>query len=145
MTEERRKQFDENYLRLAFVWSRNSRAERLKVGAIMVKDDMIISDGFNGTPRGFDNCCEIKNADGSLVSKREVLHAESNAIAKVAKSTNSSEGSTLYITDSPCFDCAKMIIQAGIKRVVYAREYRILDGINLLKDAGIEVEHLPIV
>lgn len=128
--------FDEKYLRMAAIWAENSYCIRRQVGALIVKDRMIISDGFNGTPSGFENVCE----DDSGVTKPYVLHAEANAISKVAKSGNSSEGSTLYVTASPCIECAKLIIQAGIKRVVYKDEYRLTDGIDLLKRAGIEVE-----
>ena len=129
------RQFDRSYLEMASVWARNSYCTRRQVGAILVKDRMIISDGYNGTPAGFENVCEDENG----VTKPYVLHAEANAITKVAKSNNSSEGATLYITDSPCMECAKLIIQAGIRRVVYARDYRITDGIDLLRRAGIEV------
>jgi len=132
---DKQQQFDERYLEMASVWSKNSYCTRRQVGALLVKDRMIISDGFNGTPAGFENVCEDENG----VTKPYVLHAEANAITKVAKSHNSSEGSTLYITDSPCMECAKLIIQAGIKRVVYAREYRLVDGVSLLRRAGIEV------
>ena len=121
---------------MAAIWAENSYCIRRQVGALIVKDRMIISDGFNGTPSGFENVCE----DESGVTKPYVLHAEANAISKVAKSGNSSEGSTLYVTASPCIECAKLIIQAGIKRVVYKDEYRLTDGIDLLKRAGIEVE-----
>lgn len=128
--------FDEKYLRMAAIWAENSYCKRRQVGALIVKDRMIISDGFNGTPAGFENVCE----DESGLTKPYVLHAEANAISKVAKSGNSSEGSTLYVTASPCIECAKLIIQAGIKRVVYKDEYRLTDGIELLTRAGIEVE-----
>ena len=128
--------FDDRYLEMAAVWARNSYCKRRQVGAILVKDRMIISDGYNGTPSGFENVCEDENG----VTKPYVLHAEANAISKVAKSGNSSEGATLYITASPCMECAKLIIQAGIKRVVYRDEYRLTDGIDLLREAGIEVE-----
>ena len=128
-------QFDKSYLQLATVWAKNSYCVRRQVGAILVKDKMIISDGYNGTPAGFENVCEDENG----VTKPYVLHAEANAITKVAKSGNSSDGSTLYVTVSPCIECAKLIIQAGIKRVVYHDEYRITDGIDLLRRAGIEV------
>lgn len=128
--------FDEKYLRMAAIWAENSYCVRRQVGALIVKDRMIISDGFNGTPSGFENVCE----DDSGVTKPYVLHAEANAISKVAKSGNSSEGSTLYVTASPCIECAKLIIQAGIRRVVYKDEYRLTDGIDLLRRAGIEVE-----
>ena len=128
--------FDDRYLEMAAVWAKNSYCKRRQVGAILVKDRMIISDGHNGTPSGFENVCEDENG----VTKPYVLHAEANAISKVAKSGNSSEGATLYVTASPCMECAKLIIQAGIKRVVYRDEYRLTDGIDLLRDAGIEVE-----
>ena len=130
--------FDERYLEMAEVWARNSYCKRRQVGALLVKDKMIISDGYNGTPSGFENICEDENG----VTKPYVLHAEANAISKVAKSGNSSEGATLYVTASPCIECSKLIIQAGIKRVVYRDEYRLTDGIDLLKAAGIEVEKL---
>ena len=126
---------------MARVWATNSYCKRRQVGALIVKDRMIISDGYNGTPSGFENECEDENNR----SKPYVLHAEANAITKVAKSNNSSEGATLYITASPCMDCAKLIIQAGIIRVVYADEYRIVDGIELLEKAGIEVVQLSSV
>ncbi len=124
---------------MAFVWANNSYCERRKVGALLVKDRMIISDGYNGTPSGFENICEDENDN----TKAYVLHAEANAITKVAKSNNSSKNSTLYVTDSPCIECAKLIIQAGITRVVYSRKYRITDGLDLLERAGIEVDQLP--
>ena len=129
--------FDHSYLEMAEIWAQNSYCKRRKVGALLVKDRMIISDGYNGTPSGFENICE---EDG--VTKPYVLHAEANAITKVAKSGNSSEGATLYVTASPCLECAKLIIQSGIKRVVYRDEYRITDGIDLLRRAGIEVERV---
>ena len=135
---EKQNKFDKSYLEMAFVWANNSYCERRKVGALIVKDRMIISDGYNGTPAGFENICEEENN----TTKPYVLHAEANAITKVAKSNNSSEGATLYITDSPCMECSKLIIQSGIKRVVYAREYRITDGLDLLKRAGIELVKL---
>ncbi len=128
--------FDEKYLRMAAIWAENSYCKRRQVGALIVKDRMIISDGFNGTPSGFENVCEDENG----ITRPYVLHAEANAISKVAKSGNSSEGATLYVTASPCIECAKLIIQAGIKRVVYRDEYRLTDGIDLLAKAGIEVE-----
>ncbi|MBO7641223.1 MAG: dCMP deaminase family protein [Bacteroidales bacterium] len=128
--------FDQSYLDMASVWARNSYCKRRQVGALLVKDRMIISDGYNGTPSGFENICE----DESGATKPYVLHAEANAISKVAKSGNSSEGSTLYVTASPCMECAKLIIQAGIRRVVYRDEYRLTDGIDLLRRAGVEVE-----
>ena len=127
--------FDHSYLEMAEIWAQNSYCKRRKVGALLVKDRMIISDGYNGTPPGFENICE---EDG--VTKPYVLHAEANAITKVAKSGNSSEGATLFVTASPCLECAKLIIQSGIRRVVYRDEYRITDGIDLLRRAGIEVE-----
>ena len=127
--------FDHSYLQMAEVWAQNSYCKRRKVGALLVKDRMIISDGYNGTPSGFEDICE---EDG--VTKPYVLHAEANAITKVAKSGNSSEGATLYVTASPCLECSKLIIQAGIKRVVYRDEYRLTDGVDLLRRAGIEVE-----
>lgn len=130
------KQFelDKRYLRMARIWSENSYCTRRKVGALIVKDKMIISDGYNGTPSGFENVCELE--DGT--TKGYVLHAEANAITKIAKSGNSSLGSTLYVTTSPCLECSKLIIQSGIKRVVYSEKYRIDDGIKLLERAGIE-------
>ncbi len=134
-SREKQAQFDIRYIQMARVWATNSYCKRRQVGALIVKDRMIISDGYNGTPSGFENECEDENGE----SKPYVLHAEANAITKVAKSNNSSEGATLYITASPCMDCAKLIIQAGIVRVVYADEYRIVDGIELLEKAGIEV------
>ena len=137
-SKEKQNKFDKSYLEMAFVWAKNSYCKRRKVGALIVKDRMIISDGYNGTPAGFENVCE----DEENVTKSYVLHAEANAITKVAKSNNSSEGATLYITDSPCIECSKLIIQAGISRVVYAREYRITDGLDLLKRAGIELVKL---
>lgn len=130
--------FDKAYLEMASVWARNSYCKRRQVGALIVKDKMIISDGYNGTPSGFENVCE----DESGATKPYVLHAEANAITKVAKSGNSSEGATLYVTASPCVECAKLIIQAGIKRVVYTDAYRLTDGVDLLRRAGIEVEQV---
>ncbi len=128
--------FDRSYLDMAAIWAKNSYCKRRQVGALIVKDRMIISDGYNGTPSGFENVCE--DEDG--ITKPYVLHAEANAITKVSKSGNSSEGATLYVTASPCMECAKLIIQAGIKRVVYSDEYRLTDGIDLLRRAGIECE-----
>lgn len=130
--------FDHSYLQMAAIWARNSYCKRRQVGALLVKDRMIISDGYNGTPSGFENQCE----DGNGVTKPYVLHAEANAITKVAKSGNSSKDATLYVTASPCLECAKLIIQAGIRRVVYRDEYRLTDGVDLLKRAGIEVEKI---
>lgn len=130
---------DRRYLRMAAIWAENSYCKRRKVGAIIVKDSMIISDGFNGTPSGFENVCE----DDSGVTKPYVLHAEANAITKVSRSNNSSDGATLYITASPCVECSKLIIQAGIRRVVFNEIYRITDGLDLLKRAGVECVHIP--
>ena len=132
----KQEQFDRSYLEMARVWAKNSYCTRRKVGALLVKDRMIISDGFNGTPAGFENICEDP-ATGK--TKPYVLHAEANAITKVAKSGNNSQGATLYVTDAPCMECAKLIIQAGIRRVVYLIEYSVRDGIELLRMAGIEV------
>lgn len=131
------KQFelDKRYLRMAYIWAENSYCKRRQVGAILVKNKMIISDGYNGTPSGFENVCEDENN----VTKPYVLHAEANAITKVARSNNSSDGATLYVTSSPCIECAKLIIQAGIARVVYADSYRLSDGIELLKRAQIDL------
>jgi len=128
--------FDRSYVEMATIWAKNSYCRRRQVGALLVKDKMIISDGYNGTPSGFENVCE----DESGATKPYVLHAEANAISKVAKSGNSSDGSTLYVTASPCIECAKLIIQAGIRRVVYRDEYRLTDGVDLLRRAGVEVE-----
>jgi dCMP deaminase len=131
--KDKQKKLDERYLRMARIWAENSYCKRRQVGALVVKDQRIISDGYNGTPSGFDNLCEENN-----VSFPYVLHAEANAITKLARSHNNSEGSTLYVTASPCLECAKLIIQAGIKRVIYGENYRLDDGIQLLKRAGIE-------
>jgi dCMP deaminase len=160
MNEEKKRLFDERYLRMAFIWSENSYAIRRKVGCLIVKNNSIISDGYNGTPSGFENVCErlagmrvdstleeLKEANLKgieLVTKPYVLHAEANAITKLSKSNQSSEGATAYITDAPCIECSKLIIQAGIKRVVYAREYRVTEGIDLLKRAGVQVDYIPI-
>jgi dCMP deaminase len=134
---------DKTYIEICRVWSTMSVSIRKKVGCIIVKDGQIISDGYNGTPTGFDNTCEYTNIDADgyevLSTKPEVLHAESNCIAKLAKSTNSSVGSTLYTTMSPCYECAKLIIQAGITRVVYAEIYRNLDGVTLLQRSNVGV------
>lgn len=130
---------DHLYMKMARTWSENSYCVRRKVGALLVKDQMIISDGYNGTPSGFENVCE----DDNNVSLPYVLHAEANAITKVARSNNSSDGATLYVTASPCMECSKLIIQSGIKRVVYGELYRIMDGVDLLKRAGIQVDYLP--
>lgn len=129
---------DERYLRMTSIWAENSYCERRKVGALIVKDKMIISDGYNGTPAGFENVCEDENG----ITKPYVLHAEANAITKVARSNNSSEGATMYVTASPCIECAKLIIQSGIRRVVYKDLYRITSGIDLLKRAGVECEQI---
>ncbi len=136
----KQRQFDRSYLEMARVWGRNSYCKRRQVGALLVKNRSIISDGYNGTPSGFENECE----DDSNKTKSYVLHAEANAITKVAKSNNSSEGATLYITSSPCLECAKLIIQAGIKRVVFADHYHSTEGVTLLERAGIQVEQICI-
>ena len=130
---------DLRYLRMAAIWAENSYCQRRKVGALVVKEKMIISDGYNGTPSGFENVCE----DAHGVTHPYVLHAEANAITKLARSGNNSDQATLYVTASPCIECAKLIIQAGIRRVVYAEQYRLTDGIDLLRRAGLEVEHQP--
>ena len=140
ITMDKQQLLDRRYMRMARIWAENSYCKRRQVGALLVKDQMIISDGFNGTPSGFENNCE----DEDNVSKPYVLHAEANAITKLARSSNNSYGSTLYVTASPCIECAKLIIQAGIKRVVYGEKYRLDDGINLLTRAGIEVLYLNI-
>lgn len=137
--DKKQAELDNRYLRMACIWSENSYCTRRQVGALIVKDKMIISDGYNGTPSGFENICEDEND----VTFPYVLHAEANAITKIARSGNNSQDSTLYVTDSPCIECAKLIIQAGIKRVVYKRAYRLTDGVDLLLKAGIEVTHMP--
>ena len=134
----KQKKLDERYLRMARIWAENSYCQRRQVGALVVKDKMIISDGYNGTPTGFENICEDENN----VSKPYVLHAEANAITKLARSGNNSDGATIYITASPCIECAKLIIQAGIRRVVYSEHYRLEDGIKLLQRANIKVEYI---
>lgn len=139
-TEEKQVKLDKRYLRMAAIWAENSYCQRRKVGALIVKNKMIISDGYNGTPSGFENICEDENN----VTKPYVLHAEANAITKIARSNNSSDGATLYITDSPCIECAKLIIQSGIKRVVYSKKYRLDDGLNLLRKANIEIEYIDL-
>lgn len=139
MTLEKQLKYDKAYLKMALEWGKLSHCKRKQVGALIVKDRMIISDGFNGTPTGFENCCE--NEDGA--TKWEVLHAEANAILKVASSTQSAKDATLYITLSPCRECSKLIHQAGIKRVVYANAYKDPSGLNFLEKAGIELNHLP--
>ena len=131
---------DHRYLRMALIWAENSYCTRRQVGALIVKNKMIISDGFNGTPSGFENVCE--DDEGNTIPY--VLHAEANAITKIARSGNNSDGATLYVTDEPCIECSKLIIQAGIRRVVYAREYRLHEGLDLLKRANVEVVHLPL-
>ena len=136
--DDKQRILDIRYLRMAEIWAENSYCKRRKVGALLVKDKMIISDGYNGTPSGFENKCE----DETGTTYPYVLHAEANAITKVARSNNSSEGATLYITTSPCIECAKLIIQAGIVRIVYKELYRITDGLDLLKSAGIECVHI---
>ena len=128
---------DYRYLRMARIWAENSYCRRRQVGALVVKDKMIISDGYNGTPSGFENICE----DESGTTFPYVLHAEANAITKLARSSNTSDGATLYVTASPCIECSKLIIQAGIRRVVYAEKYRLTDGVDLLEKAGVKVEY----
>lgn len=135
--EEKQTLLDQRYLRMARIWAENSYCVRRKVGALVVKDKMIISDGYNGTPSGFPNVCEEDN-----VTYPYVLHAEANAITKLARSNNNSDGATLYVTAAPCIECAKLIIQAGIKRVIYGEEYRLADGLDLMRRAGIEVIYL---
>lgn len=140
MTDKEIKQhnLDCRYIKMARIWADNSYCQRRQVGAIVVKDKMIISDGYNGTPAGFENICEDENN----VTKPYVLHAEANAITKLARSNNSSDGATMYVTASPCIECAKLIIQAGIKRVIYSEKYRLEDGLNLLRKANVEVEYI---
>lgn len=133
-------ELDKRYIRMATIWAENSYCKRRRVGALIVKDKMIISDGYNGTPSGFENVCEDENN----VTKPYVLHAEANAITKIARSNNSSEGATLYVTASPCIECAKLIIQAGIRRVVYSEKYRLEDGLELLRQAGVEVVYVNV-
>ena len=139
--EEKKRLLDCRYLRMAHIWAENSYCKRRKVGALVVKDKTIISDGYNGTPSGFENVCE----DDNNVTKPYVLHAEANAITKLARSTNSGEGATLYVTASPCIECSKLIIQAGIRRVVYGEKYRLDDGIKLLNRAGVETEFIGVM
>ena len=140
MNEQKQQKIDERYLRMAQIWAENSYCKRRQVGALIVKDQMVISDGYNGTPSGFENICEDENN----VTKPYVLHAEANAITKVAASNNNSKGATIYITSSPCIECAKLIIQAGIRRVVFSDNYRTEEGIDLLKRAGIELKFIEI-
>lgn len=164
MNLEKQDKIDRLYLRMATIWSENSYAVRRQVGCLIVKDNSIISDGYNGTPSGFRNVCEYEpeatkefndnctvtaltndyRAGRKLITYSYVLHAESNAIAKLAKSSNSSEGATIYVTDEPCLECSKMIIQSGIRRVVYSRSYRTHDGIELLKRANIEIKQITV-
>lgn len=134
-TNKKQTELDKRYIRMATIWAENSYCKRRQVGVLIVKDKSIISDGYNGTPSGFENVCE----DDDYLTKPYVLHAEANAITKIARSNNSSDGATMYVTASPCIECAKLIIQAGIKRVVYSEKYRLEDGIDLLKRAGIDV------
>lgn len=136
--ELKQQELDKRYMRMATIWAENSYCKRRQVGALIVKDKMIISDGYNGTPSGFENICEDEND----VTKPYVLHAEANAITKIARSSNSSEGATMYVTASPCIECAKLIIQAGIRRVVYSEKYRLEDGLDLLRKANVEVVYL---
>lgn len=138
-SKEKQTLIDRRYLRMARIWGENSYCKRLQVGALIVKDKSIISDGYNGTPVGFENVCE----DEENRTKPYVLHAEANAITKVAASNNNSDGATIYVTHAPCMECAKLIIQSGIKRVVYANKYRLTEGIDLLEKAGVSTEHLP--
>ena len=138
--KDKQRLLDERYLRMARIWAENSYCVRRQVGALVVKDKMIISDGYNGTPSGFENVCEDENN----VTKPYVLHAEANAITKLARSNNNSDGSTLYVTASPCMECSKLIIQAGIRRVVYGEEYRLSDGLDLLRRANIELTYINI-
>ncbi|MCD4832305.1 MAG: dCMP deaminase family protein [Bacteroidales bacterium] len=137
---EKQTEYDKRYLEMAQIWAKNSYCKRRQVGALIVKKKMIISDGYNGTPSGFENVCE----DEDSKTKPYVLHAEANAITKVAKSNNSSEDATLYVTTSPCLECSKLIIQAGIKRVVFSDKYRIEDGLRLLERANIEIKHIEL-
>lgn len=138
MKESKQRRYDLAYLKMAEQWANLSHCSRKKVGAIIVKDQMIISDGYNGTPAGFDNCCENEAGETHWY----VLHAEANAILKVAKSTNNCKGATLYLTLSPCKDCSKLILQAGIKRVVFANDYKDCSGIDFLKESKIEIEQI---
>lgn len=144
MTPERKREYDRAYMKMAYAFAQLSQAERSKVGCLIVsKNGQIISQGFNGMPKGMDNCCENCSEHG-LTTKREVLHAETNAILKCAKDGGRTEGCTLYITLSPCFDCAKIIIQAGISKVYYAEKYRDMSGTDLLEECGVETEYLPL-
>jgi len=138
MTTDKQLRYDKAYLRMAKTWSELSHCNRKQVGAIIVKDGMIISDGFNGSPSGFDNCCEDEQGDTHWF----VLHAEANAILKVAKSTHNCHGSTLYLTLSPCKECSKLVVQSGIKKIVYINEYKDRSGVDFLENAGIEVQQI---
>lgn len=131
-------------MRAAHLYSDLSTARRLKVGALVVKDDRIISIGYNGMPKGWDNNCETEQEDGTIKTKPEVLHAETNAIAKLARSNESGLDADLFVTHSPCLDCAKLIYQAGIRRVYYSVNYRDDSGVNFLKASGVEVEQLDV-
>ena len=138
--EEKQQRLDFRYLRMARIWGENSYCRRRQVGALIVRDKMIISDGYNGTPSGFENVCEDPDTG---ITKPYVLHAEANAISKIARSGNSSDGATLYVTAAPCLECAKLIIQAGIKRVVYSQPYRLVDGLQLLQRAHVDLQYMP--
>src|SRR5690554_7459671 len=140
MSKAKQLRYDKAYLRMAKTWAKLSHCSRKQVGALIVKDDMIISDGYNGTPSGFDNCCEDENG----ATHWYILHAEANAISKVARSTNNAKDSTLYLTMSPCRECSKLILQVGIKRVVYSTLYSDDSGMSLLRNAGIEIDHIPL-
>jgi dCMP deaminase len=140
LLQDKQNKVDRLYLKMAKVWAENSHCKRSQVGCLIVNNRQIISDGYNGTPSGFSNNCE--DCDNNTLPT--VLHAEANAITKIAKSTNSAEGSTLYVTLSPCFDCAKLIIQAGIKRIVYSEVYRKTDSFKLFEEAGIEIKQMEI-
>jgi dCMP deaminase len=140
MNEAKQRRYDKAYLEMAIMWGKLSHCKRKQVGAIIVKDQMIISDGYNGSPAGFDNCCENDQGETHWY----VLHAEANAILKVAKSTNNCKGATLYLTLSPCKDCSKLILQAGIKRLVYSNEYKDISGVDFLREAGIAIERIDI-
>ncbi len=141
MELSKQEKYDRAYLRMAQEWGQLSYCKRKQVGALIVKNRMIISDGYNGTPTGFENFCE----DDEGATKWYVLHAEANAILKVASSTQSCEGATLYITLSPCRECSKLIHQSGIKRVVYQKAYKDNSGLQFLQRAGVAIEHMPIV
>src|SRR6056297_3231816 len=138
--EEKQQLLDQRYLKMAMIWAQNSYCKRRQVGALLVKEKMIISDGYNGTPSGFENICE----DDENITKPYVLHAEANAITKVAKSNNSSEGATMYVTTSPCMECSKLIIQSGIKRVVFSEKYHNTEGLQLLERANIDVKQVEL-